>query len=231
MKSDGLLQWLSLYLKKKLSQIKVKFCQNTICLVKNVTDRWTNAEIKLFTPWMNTITWLLVWVSRKKGKVREANLSPANILNGQSSTPQASQYKCHMILLCVTLSGEEVSCCWCSWYAAAPGMPPSTTEGWKKKYKYSRSLRLLGLSHVMLKLCQTTEQKHCHIVWESVWLCIWPPPLHADNISVTILSISSHDGCLLQENLIFISFLSSYMSSYVLLFPTTSVSYVPFLII
>lgn len=91
-----------------------------------------------------------------------------------------------MILLCVTPSGKEVPLRWCSWYAAVPSMPPGTTGRLEKKKqkKYSRSLRLLGLSHVMLKKCQTTEQKHCHIAWECY---AHDPHTYLDNTGVILL--------------------------------------------
>lgn len=48
-------------------------------------------------------------------------------------------------------------------------------SGTQHAEKRSSSLRLFGLNHVMQKLCQTTEQKHCHIVWECGCMCTWPP--------------------------------------------------------
>lgn len=85
-----------------------------------------------------------------------------------------------MILLCVTLSGEEVSGCWCSWYSAVPSMPPGTTE--KNPDKYSSFLRLLGQSHVIQKLRQKKQNKRSAILCESATKCICPPPLPADII-------------------------------------------------
>ncbi len=114
---------------------------------------------------------------------------------------------------------------------------PVPQKGEKKKRKifyFSETLRPEPCDTEVMPNNRTKALSHCV---RDVWLCIWPPPLQADNISVTVLSISSHDGCLLQENCTFILVVIGWIVIillhviYVLLFPTTSVSYVPFLII
>lgn len=103
----------------------------------------------------DTVTWLLVWVSREKRKETEADLIPANLLSGWGGELQASQSFCPL--------SYDSALRHSFWKGGAFTLVQLVRSGTqhatryhrkvrkKETEKYSRSLRLLGLSHVMLK--------------------------------------------------------------------------------
>lgn len=130
---------------------------------------------------------------------------------------QSSQSFCHMILLCVTLSGGKVSWCWCSWYAAVPSMPPG-----KKMFQFSKTLWLEPCDAEIMPNNRTKALSHC----VRVWLYVHMTPI----LSYKILQMY-----LLDHMTVFGNTQKSYYLAIILIlvlfFSSISGLYVPFLII